>query len=160
MGFELPPMHHVAITVEDLEAAAQFYSAAFGIRWFPARETYIEKAFWKGEHCPFRTRVLYGDMEGVKLELVQTLEGKTTDLEFLRTRGQGVSHIGYDVSDLKAALNELAQHGITPITQGEAASGTKFAFVDMGGVYAEFVYRPQKDFAAALRGEASPELPK
>ncbi|MFC1925022.1 VOC family protein [Chloroflexota bacterium] len=154
MGFELPSMHHIGITVEDIAAAKQFYSAAFGIRWLPERETYIEHAFWKGEHCPFKVRVLYGDMEGVKLELVQTLEGKTADLEYLRTRGQGVSHIGYDVSDLEAVLNELAQHGITPIMQGGVPElNVHFAFVDMGGVYAEFVHYPE-DLAKALARES------
>ena len=156
MGIKLPPMHHIAIAVEDIATAAQFYTSAFGMQWFPERETYIEQAFWKGEHCPFKVKVLYGDMQGVRVELVQTVEGKTTDLEFLNTRGQGVSHIGYDVSDLKATLDELAQHGITVITQGVAQSGTPFAFVDMGGVYAEFVQRPEGDFAAALAGKPEP----
>jgi methylmalonyl-CoA/ethylmalonyl-CoA epimerase len=158
VGIKLPPLHHIAIAVEDIATAAQFYTSAFGMQWFPERETYIEQAFWKGEHCPFKVKVLYGDMQGVRVELVQTVEGKTTDLEFLRTRGQGVSHIGYDVSDLKAVVNELAQHGIKPISEGKSPSGTSFVFVDMGGVYAELVDRPQGNFAAALAGK--PESPK
>ena len=57
------------------------------------------------------------------------------------------------MSDLEAILNELAQHGITPIMRGGVPEfNINFAFVDMGGVYAEFVNYPE-DIAELLKGK-------
>jgi methylmalonyl-CoA/ethylmalonyl-CoA epimerase len=119
-GGLLTEIDHVAIAVEDLDAAIAWYRDVFGAT-VAHRETVesegVEEALLK-----------------VAESYVQLTRGTRPDSavsKFLEKRGQGVHHIGYRVDDINEALKALEAHGAQVV--GEApkpgSRGTTVAFV-------------------------------
>lgn len=119
-GGLLTEIDHVAIAVEDLDAAIAWYRDVFGAT-VAHRETVesegVEEALLK-----------------VAESYIQLTRGTRPDSavsKFLEKRGQGVHHIGYRVDDIGEALKALTDAGAQVV--GEApkpgSRGTTVAFV-------------------------------
>ena len=120
LGGLLTEIDHVAIAVEDLDAAIEWYRDTFGAT-VAHRETVesegVEEALLK-----------------VAESYIQLTRGTRPDSavsKFLEKRGQGVHHIGYRVDDIDEALKALEASGAQVV--GEATKpgsrGTTVAFV-------------------------------
>jgi methylmalonyl-CoA epimerase len=119
-GGLLTEIDHVAIAVEDLDAAIDWYREVFGAT-VAHRETVeaegVEEALIK-----------------VAESYIQLTRGTRPDSavsKFLEKRGQGVHHIGYRVDDINATLKALTDAGAQVV--GEApkpgSRGTTVAFI-------------------------------
>ena len=100
----LTEIDHVAIAVNDLDAAIGFYEQAFGAT-VEHRETV--------EHDGVDEALLR-----VAESYVQLITGTREDspvTKFLAKRGEGLHHVGYRVDDCAAALEALVAAGATPI---------------------------------------------
>lgn len=140
----LPPVDHFALIVKDLDETMRFYSSVFGLQWSRIGEHEVKEAMLRGRPSPFKAKVAFAQMGGTQIELIQVLEGESPDLEFLRNKGEGVSHLGFHVSDLENALAEFAKQGIKPILKCERPAGISFAFLSddrLGGVMIELFQR-------------------
>ncbi len=144
-----PPYHrrmlddvdHVGIATADLEAAVERYHHAFGIA--PVhRETVDDQGV---EEVLFKVGTSY-------IQLLRALGPDTPVGKFLAKRGEGVHHIGYRVSDIRAVLARLEELG-TPLVDEEprrGSRGTTVAFVHpkgFGGVLVELVQGAGEDQA-------------
>jgi methylmalonyl-CoA epimerase len=120
VGGLLTEIDHVAIAVEDLDAAIDWYREVFGAT-VAHRETVeaegVEEALIK-----------------VADSYIQLTRGTRPDSavsKYLEKRGQGVHHIGYRVDDIHAALKALTDAGAQVV--GEApkpgSRGTTVAFI-------------------------------
>ena len=129
-GGLLTEIDHVAIAVEDLDAAIAWYRDVFGAT-VAHRETVesegVEEALLK-----------------VAESYVQLTRGTRPDSavsKFLEKRGQGVHHIGYRVDDIEAALKALTAAGAQVV--GEApkpgSRGTSVAFVHPKGAFGTLI---------------------
>jgi methylmalonyl-CoA/ethylmalonyl-CoA epimerase len=124
---------HVGIAVRDLDAAVAFYEQAFGVKC-SHREVVEEQGV---EEAMFRVGESW-------IQLLRPTGPDTPVGKYIEKRGEGVHHVGYGVSDLKAVLEHLKAEGLSLIDAEPRAGsrGTMVAFVhpkSVGGVLVELV---------------------
>ena len=126
----LTEIDHVAIAVNDLEAAIDYYQRAFGAT-VDHREIVesdgVEEALLK-----------------VAQSYVQLLTPTRPDspiAKALQKRGEGLHHVGYRVADCGVALASMVAAGATPIDQAPrpGSRGTTVAFVHPKGSYGTLI---------------------
>ena len=67
----------------------------------------------------------------IELELVQPLRGDSIYRDFLETKGQGLHHLLFDVSDVHEAAARLQARGIEMLQSGSGlVEGTQWAYFD------------------------------
>lgn len=126
----LTEIDHIAIAVQDLEAAVDFYQRAFGAT-VSHREVVeddgVEEALLK-----------------VAESFIQLLKPTRSDspvAKSLEKRGEGLHHIGYRVDDCRAALRAMIAAGATPIDLEPRAGsrGTVVAFIHPKGSFGTLI---------------------
>ena len=119
-------LHHIAIVVHDLDAAAAFFRDAFGIALEGAHDVEVE-----GVRVAFMP--LYGDytQHPPAIEIAQPTRGGTGVAKWLARHGAGMHHICIMVEDIHAAMARATQHGALLIndTPSRRDDGTLYAFV-------------------------------
>ena len=87
---------HVCIVVRDVEKTAKAYYEKFGIGpWrISISHTPSSRASVHGEPIDYTLKFGNAQVGPIRLELVETLEGKTIYQEFLEEHGEGLHHIG------------------------------------------------------------------
>jgi methylmalonyl-CoA/ethylmalonyl-CoA epimerase len=97
-------IEHVAIAVDDLEAAVSHYSDVWGLE-VSHRERVADQGV---EEVMIRLGDTY-------LQLLGATGPDTTVGRFLERRGEGLHHIAYEVDDLEATLASLKAKGVEMI---------------------------------------------
>jgi len=114
-----PVLHHVAVVVADLdEALARYQALGFsGGERFVLAEQAVEVA-------TLRSGTGW-------IELIRPMDPDGPIARYLAKRGEGVHHVAYAVSDLRASLNKLEAAGIRLIDAAPriGAHGWRIAFV-------------------------------
>ena len=144
----LTRIDHVGIACRDLDASIDFYVATFGLS-LAGRET--------NEAQGVREAMMYvADAPGGAsyVQLLEPLAPDTPVGKFLATRGEGVHHIGYGVTDVAATLEQLRGDGIRLVDERprHGSLGASIAFLhpkSLGGVLTELV---QTDLDGAPAG--------
>jgi methylmalonyl-CoA/ethylmalonyl-CoA epimerase len=97
-----PGLHHVAVAVEDIDAALPFYRDRLGLRLVGTREVAEDNV-----------RIAFLSLGDTLLELVQPLDEESGVARFLRDRGRAtLHHVCFAVDDLGALLRRLEAAGI------------------------------------------------
>lgn len=126
----LTEIDHVAIAVNDLDAAIAFYAEAFGAE-VAHRETVesdgVEEALVK--------------VADSYIQLTTATRPDSPIGKFLERKGEGLHHIGYRVDDCAAALTAMVEAGATPIdTEPRPGSrGTTVAFMHPKGAFGTLI---------------------
>jgi methylmalonyl-CoA/ethylmalonyl-CoA epimerase len=126
----LTEIDHVAIAVNDLDAAIEFYEEAFGAE-VAHRETVesdgVEEALVK--------------VADSYIQLTAATRPDSPIGKFLERKGEGLHHIGYRVDDCAAALAAMVDAGATPIdTEPRPGSrGTTVAFMHPKGAFGTLI---------------------
>jgi methylmalonyl-CoA epimerase len=132
----LEKIEHIAVAVEDLDAAIAHYREVWGIE------------------AVGRERVEDQGVEEVMLPVgdsfVQLLGATGPDTivaRFLKRRGEGLHHIAYEVDDLDGTLTALKERGVRLIDEAprQGARDQLVAFVDPKsnhGLLVELIQRP------------------
>lgn len=128
-------VNHLGVIVSDLDAAIEGFRDALGLP-LSKTEVYdgvLDIAFLR---C--------GDTQ---VELIRPREESDPAAQYLREHGPGIQHVAFEVADIAAALEEIAQRGVRVL--GEAprpgADGTTIAFLDprdFGGILVELCQPP------------------
>ena len=130
MSSLLTEIDHVAIAVNDLEAAIQYYKDVFGAE-VEHRETVesdgVEEALLK-----------------VAESYVQLLTPTRDDspvAKYLEKKGEGIHHVGYRVADCGAALQAVKDAGGRTIDEAPrpGSRGTTVAFVHPKGAFGTLI---------------------
>lgn len=140
---ERSQLHHVGITVSDVDRSAAFYSSLFDLDEF-ARLEMNGVLVSQNLQVPDATILilLLQGRNGI-LELIQYLtpEGKPFAL---RNCDVGATHVCFTVEDIEAFARELASRGIAsngppndPIPDGPAAGSRFMYFRDPDGITVE-----------------------
>jgi methylmalonyl-CoA/ethylmalonyl-CoA epimerase len=116
----LTEVDHVAIAVNDLDAAVQWYAETLG-----AELTHREVI----EHDGVEEALLA--VADSFVQLLTPIRDDSTVAKFLATKGEGIHHVGYRVADCAAALNQAVAAGAKAIdAQPRPGSrGTTVAFL-------------------------------
>ena len=126
-------IHHLGLAVEDLDEALDTYLRLFGAE--------IEHRDTVPEQGVEAAAVRVGDS---RVELLASLGDETPVGKFLASRGPGMHHVAYEVSDLQQELKGLAARGVELIDEEphRGLYGLEVAFVhpdSLHGVLSELV---------------------
>ena len=126
----LTEIDHVAIAVNDLEAAIDYYKRAFGAT------------------VAHREIVEQDGVEEVLLKVAQSYIQLLTPTRLdspvaksLAKRGEGLHHVGYRVANCAQALQSMIEAGATPIDKAprKGSRGTTVAFVHPKGSFGTLI---------------------
>ncbi|GAA5343371.1 MAG: methylmalonyl-CoA epimerase [Anaerolineaceae bacterium] len=112
-------INHVAIAVQDIDAALKFWEQTFGLQLDHVEDVPSQKS-----------KVAFLPLGESEIELVQPTTSDSGLANFLEKRGEGMHHICIEVEDIDAALAELKSKGVRLINDvPEELPGRKMAFV-------------------------------
>lgn len=124
-------VHHVCMAVADLDDAVETYRRLFGAE--------VET---RGRIESQGVDAVYLRLGAGRVELVSPLAEDTPVGRFLERRGPGMHHVAFEVDDVHAAADELAEHGANVIDREPrpGLGGHEVVFVhpeSLDGVLAE-----------------------
>lgn len=93
-------VEHLGIAVRDLESANALYSLLFGVD--PYKQEVVAS-----EHV----KTSFFRVGPNKIELLESTDSKSAIAKFLDTRGEGLHHIAFEVSDIHAEMQRLKNAG-------------------------------------------------
>ncbi|GAB4527987.1 MAG: methylmalonyl-CoA epimerase [Anaerolineae bacterium] len=113
---------HIAIVVQDLDAALGVYRDALGLPLERVEEVPAEKV--RVAFLPLPE----GDGE---VELVQPTADDTGIARFLAKRGEGMHHICFEVDDIESAMSRLAAAGLQILEEEPrlGSQGQRYVFI-------------------------------
>ena len=112
-------INHVAIVVQNIDAALSFWEQTFGLELDHVEEVPSQKS-----------KVAFLPLGESEIELVQPTTSDSGLANFLEKRGEGMHHICIEVEDIDAALAELKSKGVRLINEvPEELPGRKMAFI-------------------------------
>ena len=127
---QLTEIDHVAIAVNDLEAAITYYQETFGCE-VEHREVVerdgVEEALLK--------------VADSYVQLMTPTRPDSPVAKALEKRGEGLHHVGYRVNDCGEALAAMVAAGATPIDQAPrpGSRGTTVAFIHPKGSFGTLI---------------------
>jgi len=129
---------HVAIAVQDLEAAIQLFESVLGM-----------KLKHREEVANFKVRIATLGTGGTDIELIQATSPDSPVAKFISERGAGVHHIALRVPDIDTALGMLREQGVQLLDQTArpGKDGSRVAFIHpkaTGRVLCELVENRKK----------------
>jgi methylmalonyl-CoA/ethylmalonyl-CoA epimerase len=126
----LTEIDHVAIAVNDLDGAVDYYRRAFGAE-VAHRETVESDGV---EEVLLRVADSY-------VQLITPTRPDSPVAKALEKRGEGLHHVGYRVDDCAAALAAVVAAGGTAIDKAPrpGSRGTTVAFVHPKGSYGTLI---------------------
>ena len=126
----LTEIDHVAIAVNDLEAAIDYYQCAFG-----ATVDHREIVESDGvEEALLKVAESY-------IQLLTPTRPDSPVAKSLEKRGEGLHHIGYRVDDCAAALKAMVDAGATALDKAPrpGSRGTTVAFIHPKGSFGTLI---------------------
>jgi len=131
-------INHVAIVVQNIDAALNFWEQTFGLELDHVEEVPSQKS-----------KVAFLPLGESEIELVQPTTSDSGLANFLEKRGEGMHHICIEVEDIDAALAELKSKGVRLINEiPEELPGRKMAFIHpkaANGVLVELYQLTEKE---------------
>ncbi len=127
---QLTQIDHVAIAVQDLEAAIAYYADTFG-----ATVAHRERVDSDGvEEALLKVADSY-------IQLLTPVRNDSPVAKYLEKKGEGIHHVGYRVADCAATLQSVKDHGGQVIDQvpRPGSRGTTVAFVHPKGAFGTLI---------------------
>lgn len=134
----------MGIVVKNVDETVKFYKDVFGIGPFEIREVHYPNATFYGKRAGYRGKRAFGKLGPITFELIEHIEGKTIHEAFLKEKGEGVHHLGFEVKDLKKGVEEAEKRGLKVIQGMTREDGSGFALLDsdrIGGVIFELIQK-------------------
>ena len=125
-------LNHVAIAVQDLDAACAVYRDTLGATITPPLP--------QPEHG---VTVAFVDLPNTRIELLEPLGDASPIAPFLaRNPAGGMHHLCYEVADIRAARDRLVDEGARVVGDGEpriGAHGRPVIFIHPGDLFGTLV---------------------
>jgi|SRR5215217_5327038 len=99
-------IEHIGIAVNDLEAACDIYTKLLGVACYKREQVLsesVETAFFK--------------VGTNKIELLASTLADSPIGRFLTKKGEGIHHIAFDVTDIRAEMTRLKEEGFTLLNE-------------------------------------------
>ncbi len=129
-------LDHIAIAVDDLQAAIERFAADFGLTCTGTEDVPTEQ-----------TSTAFFPLPGTRIELVHPMDGQGAIQGFLDKRGAGIHHLCFRTDDIEADMAMLTAKGYRFLSDAPkpGAHGTRVAFIhprSTGGVLIELAQHP------------------
>lgn len=116
---EIKKINHVAIVVQDIDAALAFWRDQLGLAL-----DHVEEVPSQASKVAFMP---VGDSE---VELVQPTDPESGMSKYLEKRGEGMHHLCVEVDDIEAMLADLIEKGVRLINETPVdLPGRRMAFI-------------------------------
>jgi len=116
---EIKKINHVAIVVEDIDAALTFWRDQLGLELHHVEDVPSQSS-----------KVAFMPIGGGEVELVQPTDPETGLGKYLEKRGEGLHHLCIEVDDIRAMLNGLKKKGVRLINEEPLdLPGRRMAFI-------------------------------
>jgi methylmalonyl-CoA/ethylmalonyl-CoA epimerase len=145
--FDPSKLCQIGIVVKNIDETVTYYRETFGMGPFDVRVVNYPTASFFGETAGYRGKRAFFHLGPIEIELIELIDGKTIHEAFLKERGEGIHHIGFEVKDLKQAMETANRHGLRVIQHFTREDGSGFAYLDSdktGGVIFELLVYPSK----------------
>ncbi|MBT3391645.1 MAG: methylmalonyl-CoA epimerase [Chloroflexi bacterium] len=111
---------HIALVVEDIDAALSFWRDALGLEFDHIQDVPREKS-----------AIAFLPVGGSEVELVQPTSEDSGIAKYLEKRGPGMHHICLEVDDISGMLDQLRAKGVQLIHEKavNGENGKKYAFI-------------------------------
>lgn len=127
---------HIAIAVNDVEAAAKIYQKALGVD-----SVEFETVETEG------VKVAIIHLENGRVELMQPTNDSSPIKKFLDKKGQGLHHMALETNNIEGEVERMEGCGVQFLGQIRPGSaGTKVTFIhpkSLNGVLAELCSHPE-----------------
>jgi methylmalonyl-CoA/ethylmalonyl-CoA epimerase len=127
---EIKKINHVAVAVEDITKASEFWESVLGLKLDHVEEV-------ENQHA----KVAFFPCGESEVELVEPTDPESGTARFIQTRGPGIHHLCLEVDDIEKALEELKAKEVRLINETAVVlEGRKMAFIhpkSSGGVLIE-----------------------
>ena len=136
----LPEPSHIGYVTRDIERTERNLQRCLGLESFTVMvPNYFNKKY-RGESEDFKSQLAFCRVGNIVYELIQVLQGRTAYGDFMREHGEGIHHLGYEISGLAKWLDAYKKIGIEPIMSAERA-GLKFAYLNTPEIIIELIER-------------------
>jgi methylmalonyl-CoA/ethylmalonyl-CoA epimerase len=145
----LPAVSQIGIVVRSVEKTISYYESMLGIGPFSQYEWSPDK-HWHGDELSFiKFKMGKVTWHGIELELIEPLEGISDHAVFLREHGEGLHHLGFNVTDYDEMFDKFLKKGFKPIVRGESyveaykgyLKACTFDTRKVGGVLFEIIWK-------------------
>ena len=136
----LPEPTHIGYVTRDIERTMENLCKYFGVEPFKEMVPEYFNRRYRGEPGDFKMRLAFTRVGNIVYELIQVLQGRTIYEDFMKEHGEGIHHLGYEISDLATWTKAYGKVGIAPIMSGER-EGLKWAYFDTPGIIVELLER-------------------
>jgi methylmalonyl-CoA/ethylmalonyl-CoA epimerase len=139
----LPSVSQIGVVIKDMHPAMEFYSEVWNVGPFKIFEPEYTDQTYRGKPGNFKMRIALAPFGPVQFELIEPLEGDTIYDEFLKKKGEGIHHLGFDVDCIEDRITAMQKMGIEVLQSGKRP-GSAFAYMDtesLTGIIMEYIER-------------------
>lgn len=132
----LGELFHIGWVVRDCVAAQEELSARLGAGPFLSAgdELTFDKVLVHGKPVPVSLKIAFGVLGGVPIELLEPLDDLSPHAEFLATRGEGMHHLAFVVTDFDDQLAAARRaNPELPLLIDGTGPGNEFRWVYLEG---------------------------
>ncbi len=136
----LPQPTHVGYVTRDLERTIHDFERCFGLHSFKIMvPEYYNRRYYQ-EREDFEVRLAFSRVGNMVYEVIEVIKGRTIYHDFLREHGEGIHHLGYEISNLAEWIQAYRSIDIEPIMSAERI-GLKWAYFNTPGIIVELLER-------------------
>ena len=117
-------VNHIGIAVKSLDEAVKLYTDVLGLKVQDTEIVADQKV---------RTAII--PVGETKIELLESTDPEGTIAKYIESRGEGLHHIAFEVSNIQAALGTVSGKGLRLIDEKprKGVENTKIAFLHPKG---------------------------
>ena len=117
---------HIGVVVEDIDKTTEFLNSLLGMRsWIIKEYSPSQDELMVGG--PFGLKEAHAKIKGIEVELLQPLAGDSIWSQFLETRGEGLHHISFIVSNWEESVPKIQNRG-GKMVAGATFEGKRWAY--------------------------------
>jgi len=112
-GLPFTKVDHIGVIVRDMDKAIEHYQS-LGIGPFESPELDIAaREMWGKSVTPvsMKNKVSLATMDSVQYESIEPVFGDSLFSKFLETKGEGIHHLGFFVTDIEKEIANLEEKG-------------------------------------------------
>ncbi|MBS1489818.1 MAG: methylmalonyl-CoA epimerase [Bacteroidetes bacterium] len=108
-------LEHIGIAVKNLDESNRVFARLLGRAHYKIEEVAGEAV-----------RTSFFEVSGVKIELLEATAPTSAIARFIEKRGEGIHHLAFEVSDIKASIQAFSEKGFSMInTEPKAGADNK-----------------------------------
>ncbi|GAB4112296.1 MAG: VOC family protein [Candidatus Caldatribacteriota bacterium] len=136
----------IGLVVKNISKTIEYYEKYLGLEPFIRPLVSFFNVFYYEERVNSQWILAFSSIGNIEIELIQPLSKPTVYHDFLKEKGEGIHHIGFDIQNIEDKINICKKYGITIMQRGEREGG-KFVYLDtraLGGFIIELIQRDNK----------------